>query len=100
MVSADAQPHSAIGWFLPGGHQLYPARRWGDGYIQLRFYVVNLRGGEQELPARLSADADPHRLLLLQERHAADRQLTHRLTLIIHVILMAVVKSRCHCAGN
>jgi len=43
--------------------------------------VVNLRSGEQELPARLSTDADPHRLLLLQERYAASRSLTRRLTL-------------------
>jgi len=43
--------------------------------------VVNLRSGEQKLPARLSTDADPHRLLLLQERYAASRSLTRRLTL-------------------
>jgi len=42
--------------------------------------VGNLRSGEQELPARLSTDADPHRLLLLQERHAASRQLTRVLS--------------------
>ena len=55
--------------------------RRGDRRIQLCVLVGDLRGGEQELPARLSTDAHPHRLLLLQERHAANRQLTRRLTL-------------------
>jgi len=41
----------------------------------------NLRSREQELPTRLSTDAHPHRLLLLQERHTTYRQLTHRIRL-------------------
>ena len=64
----------------PGYHQLHLASRRSDRCGQLRFCVGNLRSGEQELPARLSTDAGPHRLLLLlllQERHAASRPLTH-----------------------
>jgi len=36
--------------------------------------IINAAGSsDQELQARLSTDAHPHRLLLLQERHAAGR---------------------------
>ena len=50
--------------------------------------MASLRSCEQELPARLSTGAEPHRLLLLlQERRAASRTLTSRLTLVDFVVL-------------
>jgi len=39
----------------------------------------NLCSSEQELQTRISTGDDPHQLLLLQERHAASRQLNRRL---------------------
>jgi len=69
-----ARSRSGIGSLQPGRRQLSPASRRCDRRIQLCFVVGDLRSGEQELQARLSTDADTHRLLL-QERHAANRQL-------------------------
>jgi len=42
-------------------------------------FVGYLRCGQQKLQTRLSTDADPHRLLLLQEHHSASWPLSHRL---------------------
>jgi len=63
--------------------------------------VGNLRSDEQELPARLSTDADPHRLLLLlQERHAANRPITLSSFNVVGQLRNSNIAERCYCFAN